>query len=77
MTAGTRSSRGDDELRDEVAVHREAVAQIDDAAGKSPSRRLVATRCASSVRSAATSVLAYVNSAPALDRKPRISSIPR
>ncbi|MGY1728340.1 hypothetical protein ACI79J_15325 [Geodermatophilus sp. SYSU D01062] len=34
MTAGRRSSRGDDQLRDEVAVHREAVAEVDDAAGE-------------------------------------------
>jgi hypothetical protein len=34
MTVRIRSSRGDDELRDEVAVHREAIPEIDDAAGE-------------------------------------------
>jgi hypothetical protein len=45
MTAGRRSSGGDDELRDEVTGQDEAVAEIDDATGKSPSRRLTATQC--------------------------------
>jgi hypothetical protein len=67
MTAGRRS----------VAHQDEAVAEIDDATGKSPSRRLTATRCVPSVRSAPTSVVVYENSAPASDRKPRISSVPR
>src|SRR5688572_25298476 len=34
MTVRIRSSRGDDELRDEVAVHREAIPEIDDATGE-------------------------------------------
>jgi hypothetical protein len=45
--------------------------------GRSPSRRWVATQCPSSTRSAATSVVVYVNPAPARNRKSRISSVPR
>ncbi len=73
---GSSSSGHGGELRDGVVDHGEAVAQVEDATEDVALHVLVATQCASSVRSAETRGLVYVQSAPASARKRRSSPLP-